>query len=58
MDIPVGAYHFFVAGTNGKAQAQNYLDIVSLQANDLPPVLDVEDASEATAKEFNVEVTP
>ena len=56
MDIPVGAYHFFVAGTNGKAQAQNYLDIVSLQANDLPPVLDVEDASEATAKELIPEI--
>ncbi len=52
MDIPVGAYHFFVAGISGKAQAQNYLSIVSLESNDLPPVLDVEDAGGIASKDF------
>jgi len=42
MNIPVGAYHFFYSGINGNAQAQNFIEIVNLEKNDLPPVLDVE----------------
>jgi len=51
MDIPVGAYHFFYAGTNGKAQAQNFIEIVSLEKNDLPPVLDLEQENDTVSDE-------
>lgn len=37
-----GAYHFFHPQKEAMIQALNYLDIVSLQKGDLPPVLDVE----------------
>ncbi|HNP53319.1 MAG TPA: glycoside hydrolase family 25 protein [Ferruginibacter sp.] len=40
--IPRGAYHFFIASKSGKAQAENFLETVDLEPNDLPPVLDVE----------------
>ncbi len=40
--IPRGAYHFFIASKSGKAQAENFIETVSLQKGDLPPVLDVE----------------
>ena len=43
--IPKGAYHYFVSGKNGKAQAQNFIDIVELEKGDLPPVLDIEQAN-------------
>ena len=43
--IPKGAYHYFIAGKSGKAQAQNFLDIVKLEKGDLPPVLDIEQAN-------------
>ena len=37
-----GAYHFFHPQRDAAVQALNYLDVVSLQKGDLPPVLDVE----------------
>jgi lysozyme len=37
-----GAYHFFIATKNGKAQAEHFIKTVELQPGDLPPVLDVE----------------
>ena len=37
-----GAYHFFLATKDGRAQAGNFLKTVSVEANDLPPVLDIE----------------
>lgn len=37
-----GAYHYFLATKDGKAQAENFIRNVELQKNDLPPVLDVE----------------
>lgn len=40
--IPKGAYHFFIPGKSGKAQAQNFIDIVELKKGDLPPVVDIE----------------
>lgn len=40
--ILVGAYHFFRFGTSGKEQAQNFINQVSIENLDLPPVLDVE----------------
>ena len=30
LDIPVGAYHFFCRHFSGKAQAQNFIEIVNL----------------------------
>lgn len=41
--ITKGAYHYFVASKSGKQQAMNFIKNVTLQAGDLPPVLDVED---------------
>lgn len=37
-----GAYHFFIASRDGKAQAKNFIDEVTLEEGDFPPVLDVE----------------
>jgi lysozyme len=37
-----GAYHFFLATKSGKAQAQNFINVVELEKGDLPPVIDVE----------------
>lgn len=37
-----GAYHFFLATKDGKAQAENFIKNVDLEKDDLPPVLDVE----------------
>jgi lysozyme len=41
-NIPRGAYHFFLATKDGKAQADNFISRVKLEPGDLPPVLDVE----------------
>jgi lysozyme len=43
-----GAYHFFVASRSGKLQAANFIDAVTLQKGDLPPVLDVEQVNGAS----------
>jgi lysozyme len=40
-----GAYHFFLPARNGKAQAENFINTVSLDSGDLPPVLDIEQVS-------------
>ena len=37
-----GAYHFFLATKSGKAQAENFINSVTLATGDLPPVLDIE----------------
>jgi lysozyme len=37
-----GAYHFFLATKSGKAQAENFINSVTLTSGDLPPVLDIE----------------
>ena len=44
-NMPKGAYHYFVANKSGKAQANNFIQIVKLKSGDLPPVLDVEDVN-------------
>ena len=41
-EVTRGAYHFFVPGKSGKAQAENFIKTVRLKKGDLPPVLDVE----------------
>jgi lysozyme len=40
-----GAYHFFEANDDPQQQAQNFLDTVTLEPGDLPPVIDVESSS-------------
>ncbi len=40
-----GAYHFFEANDDPQQQAENFLKAVTLEAGDLPPVLDVESSS-------------
>lgn len=40
--LPRGAYHFFVASRSGKAQAEYFIENVTLEKGDLPPVLDIE----------------
>jgi lysozyme len=37
-----GAYHFFIASKDGRAQAKHFIEHVVLESGDLPPVLDVE----------------
>ncbi|HNP21542.1 MAG TPA: GH25 family lysozyme [Panacibacter sp.] len=41
--ITRGAYHFFLATKDGKAQALNFIKNVKLSKGDLPPVLDIEE---------------
>lgn len=41
-DMKVGAYHFLSYDTDGKSQAQNYIDNVDKKWGMLPPVVDVE----------------
>lgn len=49
--IPRGAYHFFISSKSGKAQAENFIETVSLTKGDLPPVLDIESANGASVAE-------
>ena len=46
--LPRGAYHFFISSKSGKAQAENFIENVSLKKGDLPPVLDIESANGAS----------
>ena len=39
-----GAYHFFLPTKDGRMQAENFIRAVNLEAGDLPPVLDIEQA--------------
>jgi lysozyme len=40
--ITRGAYHYFLATKSGKAQAENFINSVTLVHGDMPPVLDIE----------------
>ena len=40
--IKKGAYHFFRPATSAEDQANNFIEYVSMDEGDLPPVLDVE----------------
>lgn len=51
-----GAYHFFLATKSGKLQAQNFIDVVTLEKGDLPPVLDVEQTYGVNAEKLRKEV--
>lgn len=39
-----GAYHYFHPNRNPELQAENFIESVHLEAGDLPPVIDIEDA--------------
>ena len=54
--ITRGAYHFFLPTKDGRIQAQNFINRVTMESGDLPPVLDVEQAYGATATQVRKEV--
>jgi lysozyme len=54
--VPRGAYHFFIASKSGKAQAQNFIETVSLSKGDMPPVLDVEQTNGASVADIQQRV--
>ena len=56
MDIPTGAYHFFIPGKDAKRQANNFMQIVNLKKGDLPPVLDIEIGRRLTVPKMQAEV--
>jgi lysozyme len=41
-DVPVGAYHFFVASKDPVQQADLFSKVVQIKRGDLPPVVDIE----------------
>lgn len=51
-NITRGAYHFFIASKSGKAQAENFIQTVTLLQNDMPPVLDIEKTYGASAEDI------
>ena len=40
--IPHGAYHFFTLGTSGSSQAANFISVVPVEPEALPPAIDLE----------------
>ena len=54
--LPRGAYHFFISSKSGKAQAENFIETVSLAKGDLPPVLDIESANGASVTDIQQRV--
>ena len=50
--IPRGAYHFFICSKSGKAQAENFIQTVTLEKGDMPPVLDIEQTNGASAEDI------
>lgn len=50
--LPRGAYHFFNANKSGKAQAENFIEAVTLSKGDLPPVLDIEQTNGASVPDI------
>jgi lysozyme len=47
-----GAYHFFHPTRDAAKQAQNFIEQVTLQPGDLPPVLDIEVSNRKSKKEI------
>lgn len=41
-NLRIGAYHFFSYDSSGKTQAENFIKVVPISDNMLPPVVDVE----------------
>ena len=54
--ITRGAYHFFLATKSGKEQAENFINSVTIEPGDLPPVLDVEQAYGVSADKLRERV--
>lgn len=54
--IPHGAYHFYIATKSGAAQAKNFINTVTLQTGDLPPVVDVEQLYGANPETMRAEL--
>ena len=54
--IARGAYHFFISSKSGKAQAENFIETVSIGPGDLPPVLDIETTNGASAADIQQRV--
>lgn len=50
--IPRGAYHFFISSKSGKAQAENFIQTVTLEKGDMPPVLDIEQTNGASVTDL------
>ena len=51
-----GAYHFFIAGKSGKAQANFFIKNVKLYSGNLPPVLDIEHLYNSSAAALKKEL--
>jgi lysozyme len=51
-----GAYHFFISSKSGKAQAENFIESVSLSKGDMPPVLDIEQTNGASVTDIQQRV--
>lgn len=54
-EIVRGAYHFFIASKDGRSQAENFIDRVNLETDDLPPVLDVEQLNGTSSAQLRKE---
>lgn len=50
--IPVGCYHFFSPTTDGEAQLKNFINTVSLEGQDLVPMVDIELRGKSTLPQF------
>ncbi|MCT7975927.1 GH25 family lysozyme [Laspinema olomoucense] len=55
--LPRGAYHFYRAKQDPRAQADIFLKTVKLEANDLPPVLDIESTDGVGASSIIRDIT-
>ena len=51
-----GAYHYFIATSNGKLQAYNFIENVKLEKGNLPPVVDVEQSFGLNKTSFKKEL--
>lgn len=51
-----GAYHFFIASKDGRMQAENFINKVTLEQGDFPPVLDVEQLNGSNAIQLKKEI--
>lgn len=56
VNIPRGAYHYFISSRDGEKQAQNFIANVQLQKGDLPPVLDIEKIQNTSQAQMRKEV--
>ena len=50
-----GAYHFFIGSKDGRLQAENFINSVSLETGDMPPVLDIEQLNGAPPAQVRLE---